>query len=428
MVGAVRRRSFALAALLVLVPVLTGSTRAATRTYSTGPVQKRLPAGGVLRSGVNVPDSGPVSHVSVSVRIDTARAAGLSLTLISPAGTEVELSARRGGTGANYGSGPGCSGGVTFEDGFDSLKGAQAPLVGTYAPEQHLSRLDGQQARGRWKLRISADTPGTAATLRCWQIEVSRDVVEHVTARSGAVSADLSYRESDFDYRDINVTVRRADHVALHAPLSRFACRGCPSSGFNAITPRPLTIRDLDGDGEPEVLVDVYTGGAHCCFYTAILRYLGGTYRGKTVFWGDPGYSVERLDGQVVLVSADDHFAYEFTSYAASGLPIQIWRYDRGKLTDVTSELPALVRRDAAMWWGSYLGARRQKEDVRGVLAAWLADEYRLGLGDEGWKQVRAAFARGEVSAPRVDPLWPAGRHYLDALRRFLVERGYATP
>jgi hypothetical protein len=31
-------------------------------------------------------------------------------------------------------------------------------------------------------------------------------------------------------------------------------------------------VRDLDGDGEPEVLVDFYWGGVHCCFYTDVYR------------------------------------------------------------------------------------------------------------------------------------------------------------
>ena len=119
---------------------------------------------------------------------------------------------------------------AVFDDGFDSLEGAKAPLVGAYAPEQRLSRLDGEQARGRWKLRIAADNPDGVAALRCWQLDLSRDVVQHVTAKGGAVSADLSYRESNFDYRDVNVTVRRDSRVALRAPLSRFACHGCPSS------------------------------------------------------------------------------------------------------------------------------------------------------------------------------------------------------
>ena len=69
--------------------------------------------------------------------------------------------------------------------------------------------------------------------------------------------------------------------------------------------------------------------------------------------------------------------------------------------------------------------ANRQ-DDLRGLLAAWVADEYRLGLADEAWKQIEVAYRRGELSAPRVDPLWPAGRKYISHLRAFLVKTGYA--
>ncbi len=419
-----------LLAVLVLIALLVaGSGHAATRTYSTGTIHAPIPDGGTVERSIAVSDTGPVSHVDVAVRIAHPRDSDLTLTLVSPRGTEVPLSVRRGGDGASYGSGAhGCHGQLAvFEDGWGSLAAAKAPLVGAFSPERPLSRLSGEEARGRWTLRVADDAPGAAGTLFCWQLDLSRNVVEHVSARSGAVSADLSYRESNFAYRDVHVTVRRAGRIALSAPLSRFACKSCPSSGFNAVAGDPLTIRDLDGDGEPEVLVDVYTGGAHCCLYTAILRHLDGTYRGSVAFWGNPGYSLERLDERpgVELVSSDDSFAYAFTSYAASAEPVQIWRYERGKLSDITSGFPSIVRRDADDLWREYLDVRQQHQDVRGVLAAWLADEYRLGLADEGWKKVEAAQARGELSAPRVDPLWPAGRKYLDTLRRFLVKRGY---
>ena len=150
--------------------------------------------------------------------------------------------------------------------------------------------------------------------------------------------------------------------------------------------------------------------------------------RNRCLLWGDPGYELQDLDhdGRPEFVSADDRFAYRFTYYAASALPVQIWHYDHGAMIDVTSSYPAVVRSDAATLWSEYVKARTDKgADVRGVLAAWLADEYRLGLGDEAWSKIRAAYARGELSTPRVDPIWPAGQKYLSALRSFLAHAGY---
>ena len=44
---------------------------------------------------------------------------------------------------------------------------------------------------------------------------------------------------------------------------------------------RPVEVnaRDFDGDGEPEILTTVYTGGAHCCTITQLLTWDGTAYR-----------------------------------------------------------------------------------------------------------------------------------------------------
>jgi subtilisin-like proprotein convertase family protein len=421
--------------LVLLAPLallaFAGSSPAATATYTSHQLHAAIPDGGTLSRSIAVPDAGPVSFVAVGVRIVHPRDSDLTLKLASPRGTSILLSAGAGGNGANYGSGPkGCSGELTwFEpDAFDPIANTKAPFAGEVVPEGHLEALYGQEARGRWTLQVTDSRPGAAGTLLCWQLELGRNVVSHDRVTHGAVSADLTYRESNSSYRDLRITIRRHGKVSFITPINRIACKDCSVSGISTIMGQPLRIADLDGDGEPEVLVDLYTGGAHCCWVTLFLRWDGRTYRSTPHLWGDPSYDLSDLDhdGRPELVSADDRFAYAFTYYAASALPIQIWRYDHGTLTDVTSSYPALVRKDAATLWQGYLQTRTQKgSDERGVLAAWLADEYRLGLADEGWAKVRAAYDRGELSPPRVDPLWPAGQKYLTALRIFLAKNGY---
>jgi subtilisin-like proprotein convertase family protein len=423
--------------LLLLLPfallALAGSAPAATRTYTSHQLHASIPDLGTLQESIPVPDTGPVSFVAVGVRIVHPRDSDLTISLVSPHGTAIPLSAGRGGDGANFGTGAkGCSGELTWfeSDALDPVATGEAPFSGEFRPERSLAALDGQEAHGRWALRIDDGATGARGTLLCWQLELARNVVSHVRETGDAVAADLSYRESNNSFSDLRIAIRRHGVRMLTAPVARFACHGCAVSGLDALdSPHPLTVRDLDGDGEPEVLIDLYTGGAHCCFYTVILRFDGRTYHGTAAFWGDPGYGLHDLDGdgRPELVSADDRFAYAFTYYAASVLPLQIWHYDHGSLDDVTPNYPALVRREAASLWADYLGSRTDRHsDVRGVLAAWLADEYRLGLADEGWVKIRAAYARGELSTPRVDPIWPAGPKYLSALRTFLVKNGYA--
>ena len=425
------RRLLPLLPLLLLV--FAGSAPAATRTYTSHQLHAAIPDGGSLGSSISVLDAGPVSLVAVGVRIEHPRDSDLTLSLVSPRGTPVVLT-RRQAVGANFGSGAkGCSGGLTWFQTTvvpNPISSGTAPFDDSYSPEQPLTALNGEQARGRWTLRVADGVAGASGTLLCWQLELSRNVVEHERAAHDGVSADLSYRESNDSYSDLRIAIRRRGIRTLTAPVARFACRGCRVAGYGALaSTHPVTVRDLDADGEPEVLLDLYTGGAHCCFYTVILRYTGGTYRGTTAFWGDPGYGLRDLDrdGRQELVSADDRFAYRFTYYAASVLPVQIWRYDHGVLTDVTSSYLSIVRSDAASIWSEYLGSRNDRSfDVRGVLAAWLADEYRLGHAAEGWEKIRAAYAGGELSSPRADPIWPAGKAYLNALRAFLAKSGYS--
>lgn len=253
----------------------------------------------------------------------------------------------------------------------------------------------------------------------------------HIRAASHGVAADLSFVPGHPFDAGMTIRIRRHGALTLAAPVARFRCReqvGC-SPPFDTGFGNPLHVVDLDRDGEPEVLVDLYTGGAHCCFSTLFLRFDGRRYRGLMHVWGNVGYRLARLDADgPELVSADDRFAYEFASFAQSAFPVQIWRYERGSLLDVTGDYRYAVRNDANQLWNSYLRLRGQPQaDVRGILAAWLADEYRLGRAAEGWKQIDAAYRRGDVSAPRVDTLWPAGRRYLSALRGFLVKSGYAS-
>lgn len=104
------------------------------------------------------------------------------VSLVAPDDTEVTLRAARPGP---FGSGRrGCDGQfVVFEDRFS-------------ATTKPLARFNGKEARESWKLRIRAPTRKSAGMLFCWQLGISRDVVETISTQSGSVSAELSFRES----------------------------------------------------------------------------------------------------------------------------------------------------------------------------------------------------------------------------------------
>jgi len=204
----------------------------------------------------------------------------------------------------------------------------------------------------------------------------------------------------------------------LDAPVPA-PCRDCPTNPAAPENGDSLTVRDLDGDTEPEVVVDLYTAGAHCCTYSQIYRWKDSdiTYVRSKHNWRDAGYGFSDFDrdGLPEFRSGDARFAYEFTAYAFSVFPIQIWRFRDGHLRDVTRRFHRPIRRDAKANKKLYVDSRDKPDaDVRGVLAAYAADKYLLGQGRSGWRVVRRALERGDVS-----------RGYLRKLRRFLKRTGY---
>lgn len=232
------------------------------------------------------------------------------------------------------------------------------------------------------------------------------------------VRARISFVKHDVEFRKLRLAITRDDAVWRSGPLG------------SAFIVRPqVHVRDLDLDGEPEVWVDIYSGGAHCCLDSRFFRWLPsrGAYASTTHAWRDVGYERTRLDGDArpELVSADARFGYMFTSFAGSAFPVQIWHFDHGRIIDVTRAFPSEIERDANQLWRSYRRFRTGRDDPRGVLAAWVADEFLLGRGDEGWATLRRLAKRGAFG-PRPDLAgWPQGGAYLRALHTFLRKSGY---
>ena len=83
------------------------------------------------------------------------------------------------------------------------------------------------------------------------------------------------------------------------------------------------------------------------------------------------------------------------------------------------------MRRNATELYARYRsGLRSAFPDVRGILAAWLADEYLLGRGAAGWRVLERAERHGELG--RKPDGWATGRAYLRKLRAFLRRTGYS--
>jgi hypothetical protein len=195
-----------------------------------------------------------------------------------------------------------------------------------------------------------------------------------------------------------------------------------------------LTLTDLDGNGETDVIVDTYTGGAHCCSISAIYGWDPATsqYRHLVRFWGDPGYVLRDLGGQPgqELVSADDRFAYVFCAYVCSAMPVLVYRYENFQLVDVTKDFPGVLRDEVRASEKLITRLSHRKSDrfaIRGQYPALCADLYRLGQGASCRTQLTRALHRGWLSAQPGDKAvgWKGGRAYVRQVLRFLSKHGY---
>jgi hypothetical protein len=249
------------------------------------------------------------------------------------------------------------------------------------------------------------------------------------TKAAGAVQATLMWAAADYGNKDPHLVVTRAgaaafdgSPVAAGSPCVEDGCVYAASGKRDA----PLQVADLDGDGEPEILVDIYTGGAHCCALTEILRFNGTTYAPFEASWGNIGYDLQDLngDGRPEFVTADDAFSYAFSSYAGSFHPPLVLDYDataKGSFRDVTRSFPALVRENMKEALHTLAVARRKHYETLGVVSAYVADLYLLGRGREAQPYLRRARKRGDLR----NATGKAPRNFDRQLLAFLHKQGY---
>lgn len=266
------------------------------------------------------------------------------------------------------------------------------------------------------------------------------------TATVGNVTATLTYTTDRQGYgaTDVHLAITR-DGVPATLEGGGDPAAGCQechgatpigtfSTKGNKIS--SLTLADLDGNGETEVIVDTFTGGAHCCSISAIYGWDPATsrYRHLVQYWGDPGYVLKDLGGAPgqELVSADPRFAYTFCAYVCSAMPVLVYRYENFALVDVTKDFPLQMRKQDRELHKTIRQLARKPADrfaVRGMLPALCANLYRLGEGASCRAQLHSALKRGWlVQAPGDQAAdWAGGQKYIARVLRTLGKYGYTT-
>jgi hypothetical protein len=258
------------------------------------------------------------------------------------------------------------------------------------------------------------------------------------TASSGVVTAELSYikrsrGQGEFrfvEFRDFRVRMLRGGQVLYDKAIGK-PCEQFCTPTESALTGRHVGLRDLNGDGEPEAIVDLFTGGSSCCVLVFAYGYDAATnvYRRARLDTGG-GFVVRDYggDGLLELVGDDFRFRGLFTCGACGSRPIRIWHYALTRFEVVTREFPAKIRVHARRMKRIYERVRHRRDApvfVKGALTPYTADLCLLDRCGAGFRLVRLAIRRGELNRRSEFDVAPHGAAYLRALKRFLRRTGY---
>jgi hypothetical protein len=258
------------------------------------------------------------------------------------------------------------------------------------------------------------------------------------TATSGSVTAELSYIKrragrGDFrfdKFRDFCVRILRSGVVLYDKPVGK-PCEEFCTPTDSALTGKHIGLRDLNGDGEPEAIVDLFTGGSSCCVMVFAYGYdaAANVYRRARLDTGG-GFVARDYggDGVIELVGDDFRFRGLFTCGACGSRPLRIWHYGLTRFEVVTPTFPAKIRAHARRMKRFYERVRHRRDApafVKGALTPYTADLCLLDRCGAGFRVVRLAIRRGELDRRTAFDISPLGTAYLKALRHFLRRTGY---
>ncbi|HBF89167.1 MAG TPA: hypothetical protein DDX39_11045 [Bacteroidales bacterium] len=170
-------------------------------------------------SGLGNLDGTNYSVNKVCLDISQDRASDLDLYLLSPTGTNVELSTDNGGTVDNYSN-------VCFiMSAATAIEGVTTALSGDYRPSVTFANFHtGQNPNGNWTLRVTEDaaTGNGGNTLNSWSIEFN------------TMTGQISQTVTDLCSGTYNVTATDANSCVVSSPVDITVGGTAPVADFSA--------------------------------------------------------------------------------------------------------------------------------------------------------------------------------------------------
>jgi hypothetical protein len=173
-----------------------------------------------------------------------------------------------------------------------------------------------------------------------------------------------------------------------------------------------FTIVNLDGDREPEIIVNLAVTGGVPGYISEIYDYNSGrnSYNVTEKFWGlATDYDIEDLDNDSIpeFVTVDDNnFRMAVSSSADSGQPVLILRYQNGQFFDVSTQYPTLLAEDAQKWKNTILQAIAEGTPAEGYMLAYYANMVRLDLANAHNSNISRTYRDEALGFLRGKPGW----------------------
>ena len=189
----------------------------------------------------------------------------------------------------------------------------------------------------------------------------------------------------------------------------------------------------FDRWGTPFVLVQHYTGGAHCCGQIDLfILHPHSTEHVELGSWD--GFDVPDVrdydgDGLVDFVVTDESFNGMFTAYVDSRFPPMILNVVDGRVRDVSTKpgfRQLFARAASSLRRECTRATDREAQD--GACPAYVAAAARAGMFRKAWAELIATYRhRNRLMNIYGRPSDIEDERYAEKLRGFLVERGYRS-
>ena len=161
------------------------------------------------------------------------------------------------------------------------------------------------------------------------------------------------------------LTIRRSGKL-IHAEIAPHIAFTTSPDG-EADTPKLVAITS---DAEKDLVVEAFSGGAHCCFSIQIVTLTDTVHVSPSLDLRDAGAALFALPGgkRFGFRSADEAYAYRWASFASSPAPEILLRYDIDKGFSVAIDL---MRKAAMTSDQLHHAAAKMRVDK----AAWSAEK-----------------------------------------------------